>query len=104
MDSKTSQNGTKMVSKDFQLTQNGTPKWYPGNLNVHENQDSQPEVDLTANRDEDELTAKNTSAKSAVNLLGAGGRGEALRTRPHPAGCEGRANSTDAVPVSSSGS
>ena len=71
------------------MTQNGTPKWYPGNLNVHENQDSQPEVELTANRDEDELTAKNTSSKSAVNLLGAGGRGEALRSAPTPQGVKG---------------
>ena len=41
---------------------------------------------------------------SQLVTRGAGGRGEALGIRPHPAGCEGRANSTDAVPVSSSGS
>ena len=43
----------------------------------------------------------NPSSLQITNLLlarGAGGRGEALRIRPHPAGCEGRANSTDAVP------
>ena len=35
---------------------------------------------------------------SKIARLQAGGRGEALGIRPHPAGCEGRANSTDAVP------
>ena len=92
-----------MVPRTSEVSQNGDPR----TLKEDENQQC-PMTSTAAKKIYSKQYSLNFNANPANPFSlqissqpvtrGAGGRGEALGIRPHPAGCEGRANSTDAVP------